>query len=99
MVGGNAGFGGEVSDGAGDFKNAVVSTGTQVVLLHRQFQEFQGRFRNGAKFFQFPAAHPRVASDFASSETFLLNFARSDDAGADHGRSFTGPRRGYVAEL
>ena len=57
----------------------------EIVLLHGERQQFEGRFGNGAKFFKFTATHAGVAGDFASGETFLLNLAGSDDTFADSG--------------
>ena len=75
---------GEVGDGAGDFEDAVVGAGAQVEFGERHAEEAFAIGVERDEGLDVFGAHLRVAADFSfRGETFVLDFARLQDARAD----------------
>ena len=84
VIGGDAVGAFEVGDGAGDFQDAIVGAGAEVVFGHGGLEHGECRFVERAVGFQFARAHARVAGDAGSVfEPLLLDVARGADALAD----------------
>lgn len=75
---------GEVGNGAGDFQDAVVGAGAQVVLGHGVLEQGGGGIVHGAVGLEFAGSHAGVAGDFGfGGEPGVLEGPGGDDALAD----------------
>jgi hypothetical protein len=100
VIGGDAVGAFEVGDGAGDFQDAIVGAGAEVVFGHGVLQHGERRFVERAVGLEFARAHARVAGDAGSVfEPLLLDVARGDDPFADGGGGFAVALAGDVLEF
>ena len=75
---------GEIGDGAGDFEDAIVSTGAEVQIRRGELQQLFRVLVEFAELLQLPRPHVRVAGDMRLSvETFVLTFPCSDNTFAN----------------
>ena len=71
----------QVSDGAGEFEDAVEGSGGKVKLLHCRLQKAAGGFFYLAKFPYLGWRHLVIASQSGSPEAFLLSGAGGFNSG------------------
>jgi hypothetical protein len=100
VIGGDAVGALEVGDRAGDFEDAIVGAGAEVVFGHRVLEEGQRGVVERAVGLQLARAHPRVAGDAGSVlESLLLDVTRGDHPLANGGRRFAVALAGDVLEF
>ena len=75
---------GEIGNGAGDFKNAVVGPGRQSEFVDGAFKKIAGDFVNPAVFFNMPVDHLGIAVNFCSFKPFELARSGCGNTGSDN---------------
>jgi hypothetical protein len=100
VIGGDAIGAFEVGDGTGDFEDAILGAGAEVVFGHGGLEHGERRFVQRAVGLEFARAHTRIAGDSGSVlEPLLLDVARGDDPFANRGGRFAVALAGDVLEF
>jgi hypothetical protein len=89
---------GEVGDGAGDFQNAVVSSGGEGELFHRLLEQVTEGGIDPAVFADLRVRHAGVGGGFGAGETGLLHRAGGVNPRSNHSRGFAGLFRAKIAD-
>ena len=88
----------EISDGARDFQDPIVSAGAEIQFAHRHANQFLRVLAELAVLLELTRGHARVAINFrVITKTLLLAFTRANDALANRSGTLLSALAGDVA--